>query len=121
MRISQGGENHPMYGKHHTEETKKKLSETLSKRIITDEHKANISKASKGRIFSKEHKNNIKKNHAPVDGENNGNAKLTKENVIEIRQLLKNNITVTKIAKMFNVTKTAIIYIRDGKSWKSVK
>ena len=33
------GENHPMYGKHHTDETKKKISETKKGQTLSDETK----------------------------------------------------------------------------------
>lgn len=39
------GENNPFYGKHHSEETIKKLKD----RIITDEWKIKISEKAKGR------------------------------------------------------------------------
>ena len=58
----------------------------------------------------------IKRNSA--QGEKNGRAKLTNNQVLEIRSLFdtKNNC---ELAKMFNVTKTTISYIRSGKSWKN--
>ncbi len=37
------GERNGMYGKHHTEETKKKISEALTGREISDEQKQKIS------------------------------------------------------------------------------
>lgn len=65
------GENHPMYGKHHTEEakeknriahlgkkasddTKQKISEGNKKKHISDEHKLAISKANKGKKLSQD-------------------------------------------------------------------
>lgn len=53
------GEDNPMYGKHHTEETKAKLSESLTGREFTLEHRENLSKASKGRPKSEEHKRKL--------------------------------------------------------------
>ena len=43
------GEKNGMFGKHHTEETKKKISEKLKGRKLTEEHKRKISKAQKGK------------------------------------------------------------------------
>ena len=43
------GENNPMYGKHHTEETKKEMSETRKGKKFTEEHKKKISEAQKGK------------------------------------------------------------------------
>ncbi len=42
------GELANMYGKHHTEETKRRISETLKGREITQEHRAKIAKAITG-------------------------------------------------------------------------
>ncbi len=46
-KISEGqyfhGENHPMYGKHHSEETKRKISEARRGTIISDETKQKMS------------------------------------------------------------------------------
>ncbi len=55
------GKNNPFYGKHHTEETKKKLSEMFKGRVVSEERKRKISKTLKGRIFSKEHRDKISK------------------------------------------------------------
>jgi len=80
--------NHPLYGKHHSIETIKKLSIANKGRkhtkIETDkmsvaqkgrkhstETKIKISKSNKGRIFSETHKKNISENHANMKGENN--------------------------------------------------
>lgn len=37
-KISHKGENHPMYGKHHSEETKRKMSESKKKQLKRDGH-----------------------------------------------------------------------------------
>lgn len=61
------GENHHMFGKHHTEETKKKISETqkgennpMYGKHHNEEAKSKISKANKGRKCSEEHKKKLK-------------------------------------------------------------
>ncbi len=38
------GKNHPMYGRHHTEETKKHWSDIRTGRLLTEEHKSKITK-----------------------------------------------------------------------------
>jgi hypothetical protein len=53
-------------------------------------------------------------------GELNGMARLTEEDVRDIRKLLP-LYTNVQIADMFNVKRSAISNIRSGKSWKSVK
>ena len=45
----QDGENHPMYGKHHTEETKKKISEAKKGKTLSEETRKKMSEANKGK------------------------------------------------------------------------
>lgn len=47
-------------------------------------------------------------------------AKLTEENVVEIKKLLSENVTGLAIAKKFNVGAMAISRIKNGKYWKHV-
>ena len=55
------GENHHMWGKHHTDEAKKKQSDATKGRVYTKERNKKISDAAKGRIFTDERKKNISK------------------------------------------------------------
>lgn len=43
-----------MFGKHHTEDTKKRISEKLKGREFTEEHKQKIGEALKGRVYGEE-------------------------------------------------------------------
>jgi hypothetical protein len=52
---NQSGENHPMYGKHHSEESKRRISNTLKGRKLPQETKDKMSEAHKGRIRSDDH------------------------------------------------------------------
>lgn len=62
-----------------------------------------------------------KDRHVIVDqrGERNGHSKLTKEDVLKIKELLSiyNN---KEIASMFNVTHSTISCIRVGKTWRHI-
>lgn len=62
------GENNPMFGKHHTEETKQKIRE--AKQNISDETRCKIGEASKGRKHSDEAKAKIS---SKVKGANHPN------------------------------------------------
>lgn len=67
------GENNPMYGKHHSEESKKKMSEPKS-----EEHKRKISEALKDRQLSEEHKKKLSETRIEkgcAKGKNNPSAK----------------------------------------------
>jgi group I intron endonuclease len=68
-------ENHPFYGKHHSDESRKKISEALSgeKHHLYGKHHSNetlqkMSDIKTDKIFSEEHKSNISKSKS---GENN--------------------------------------------------
>ena len=51
--IQNTGENNPFYGKHHSEETKKKMSEANKGREFSKQHKEKLSEQAKNKIGSK--------------------------------------------------------------------
>ena len=53
------GEKNPMFGKHHSEETKQKIGGVHKGKHISEEQKKKLSIALKGRIMSDEHKKKI--------------------------------------------------------------
>jgi group I intron endonuclease len=55
-----------------------------------------------------------------VSGENNGRAKLTNQNILEIIRLSKTGIKNSQIARMFNVKDSIIGKIVTGKRWNSI-
>ncbi|WP_324658905.1 HNH endonuclease [Bacillus cereus] len=54
-------------------------------------------------------------------GEKNGNARLNKDKVREIKKLLAEGYTIAKIGEMYGVTDVSISNIRLGKTWKDVE
>lgn len=60
-------------------------------------------------------KNTIRPN---LSGENRYNAKLTNNDVLEIKSLLQNGTKITEIAEKFNVNRITINDIKLGKTWK---
>ena len=48
------GENHPMYGKKHSEESKRKMAEVRKGKPKSEEHKKKIGEANKGKKMSEE-------------------------------------------------------------------
>lgn len=73
------GKNNPMYGKTHTKETKRKISEINKNRVhktFTDEHKRKISEANKGRKMTEEQiQKRLKNIVGKYTGKNNKNTK----------------------------------------------
>ena len=74
------GDKNPMFGRHHTEDAKKKVSIANKGRVLSEEHKKKISKANKGKLCGSKHPNYGKhlssetknKISNSVKGENNG-------------------------------------------------
>lgn len=54
-------------------------------------------------------------------GERNGRAKLTTENILEIRQLSAQGLSSRKIASRMDVSKTQINEVLKGNIWKHVR
>ena len=52
--------------------------------------------------------------------EKNGMSKLNSKDVAEIKTMLKNGISQYKIAKKFNVSRSAILKIKLGKTWSNI-
>lgn len=50
------GENHPLYGKHHTEESRKRMSESHKGKTLSKEARDKISKSNKGTVRTETHK-----------------------------------------------------------------
>jgi hypothetical protein len=58
--------------------------------------------------------------YQPPTGENTANSKLTKEDVLIIVQLLKDEVPQRHIARRFNTTQQAISSIATGRTWSEV-
>jgi len=85
-----------MLGKHHTNNTKNIISKTM--------------------------KEKFKNKELNLKGENHPRHKLTEEQVIQIKLLLKEGIlTQQEIADMFCVSQMTISYIKRGKHWNHIK
>ena len=113
LSLKFNGKSNPMYGKHHSDETKTKisyahLSENLSQetrqrmsasakcKIFTDTHKQNISKSCKGKMLSGTHKQNISKAlKGQREGTNNPNygKRRSQEAINKARETRKRNLS----------------------------
>ena len=56
ISLSLRGEKHPNYGKHHSEETKRKIAEGNKGKIVSEETRKKMSEVNKGRTYSEEYK-----------------------------------------------------------------
>lgn len=87
------------FGKKHTQETKKIISDKLSGRVMDEETKKKIGRSCRGKT-----------------------AKLTQEKVVDIKNLLENgDISQKDIANIFNVSNHAICNIKRGRTWNYVE
>ncbi|OOO66821.1 endonuclease [Clostridium tepidum] len=74
--------------------------------------------------FGGNHNTKVKdttKMKAAQRGEKNGNCRLRKEDVREIKRLLAKGVTQKELARQYCVSKTHISNIANGKRWKNVK
>lgn len=89
-----------MYGKKHSEETKKKMSESLKGkpkpwlvgRKVSDETRKKLSEINKGRVLTEETRKKISENHHDISGENNPmyGKKHLPETIEKLREKAKN-------------------------------
>jgi hypothetical protein len=54
-------------------------------------------------------------------GSDNGQAKLTEEDIPEIRRLLAQGVSGVHIARIYGVHRSIIVGIKTGKAWKHVQ
>ncbi len=108
VRIITVKENQNEYhlGRPLSEEHKKKVSESQKGKIIPADQRAKMSKWHTGKKLSDEHRTKIS---IASRGEKNGNASLTNQQAIEIRQLYSiSKIPVRIIAKQYDVGESTV-------------
>lgn len=134
-------EQQPMYGKHHSEESRKKISKSSTGKEMpphTDEYKENMSRIMTGRILTDEWKKKIGQAHIGMKhseeskkkmslsqkgnqaGEKHPRAKLT----IEIVRLIRNEyypggVTMTALGEKYNISRTMISNVVNNKNWNT--
>lgn len=95
------GERNPMYGKTHSDKTKKKMSDKLKGKTHSEESRKKIGEAKQG--------------------ENHPRSKLTEEDVIEIKRMLKEGCKQKEIMKRFNIKQPTVSAIKAGRIWSHIE
>jgi group I intron endonuclease len=98
--VTKGSKN-PFYGKKHSEETRKKISETKKNQKLK---------------ATKEH---IEK--CIMRGERNGRTTITTQQAIKIKIMIKDNIPNKNIMEKFNISKNCFQAIKHNHTWKHIK
>jgi len=71
-------------------------------------------------VTHKENEIHAKANGLKPHGESHGRAKLTKQDIYKIKQLIKNNFKLKSIAFLFEISITHVSRIKNNKSWRCV-
>jgi hypothetical protein len=100
------GEKNPFYGKKHKEQSKQKMSAWKKTNFI----------GSNNPNFGKHWTASQKL----INSLNHPKTKLTKSDVLQIKELLLEGIQDAMIAKQFNVSRTVITRIASGDRWASI-
>lgn len=108
-------------GRKHTEETKRKLSEHFKGKSSPKSRYIKSQNYRPGGLGIKKTPEQRKLNSILSTGENNSNAKLTKDQVIQIREdLSQNRFTRDEIAAKLNISRSTVVAIEKRRIWKSV-
>ena len=122
------GKNHPMYGKHLSEETCKKMRDAWKNRApIAEETRKKLSEASRGEnnpnygkrgkdtpMFGKTHiKETCKKMSNAKRGINNPKI-IKKEIILVVLKLLNSGMSVKNTAKKVNVSRGTVYKVKNG-------
>lgn len=115
--MTRGGDG--IIGRVYTDEQRKRISESNSKRHLSPETREKIRKARLGKKRSTpiSDKERTAMRDAKL-GERNPNAKLTLEKVNMIRQMFKMGTTNAELATLFSVTRSTISNVIHNKVWK---
>lgn len=122
--IDMRGENSGMFGKHHTEETKKKMSDSKMgegnpnfRKRLSEETIKKISESCKNvdkhsRMFVRHHTQETKDKMSKIKL---GKRLISDDVVSEIKKLLYNKVPIKRIAKILHINVIPIRKIRDNK------
>lgn len=107
------GEQHPLYGKSHSEESKQKMSDSHKgkSRTFSDDHRRKLSEAKKGKEHSEETKQKLSEAHS----------ELTKQEAQEVKWLAMNgNRKQSEIGKEYDTRQEAVSRIKNERYWSHI-
>lgn len=118
---NRSGENHPLFGTFLSEETKNRISENRKGKCVGKDNpffgRTGTSHPSFGKKLSQEQKIQIAEAQS---GENSHTAKLTLEQVLEIRQKYNNGThKIFELVKEYKVSRGCITQIVKNRTWKN--
>jgi predicted nuclease with TOPRIM domain len=117
MSNNMKGEDNHFYGKSHSKEAINKMREKLKGRTHLEETKEKLSRLHKQREQTENQLDNL--NYGK--GENAGYNKLSKNEVVQIKKKLKDNINQSDLADEYNVSSPTISDIKNNRSWNHVE
>ncbi len=117
MSESKQGENHPMFGKNHTRKSLKKMREAAQGENHPMYGKTGKDNPNYGKTHTEE---TLKKMSEAQQGESNPRAKLTEADVLDIRKWYKEGMSYKEISEIKSVTQENVGCIVKYKTWKHV-
>lgn len=108
------GEYNSFYGKKHTDETKRKISEKAKNRDKTVFNTSGLLLGHGTKYWTSETYDKLSKSH---QGEKSVTAKLTEEDVIDILHMLKNGCRYNEIKDKYEIADSEISRIKNKKRW----
>lgn len=126
------GENHPMYGRRHTEETKCLISANRKGKCVGELHHQygkirsqewcrKISESNRGKVIMEDQRRKMSAAHKGKHvGDNNNNAVLNVEMVRAIKMELRDGVSCKELSSRYGVTVSNIYAIKNGYSWKHI-
>jgi group I intron endonuclease len=102
-------------GRKHTNETKRKISVGHKGKKLTEEHKQKLSVAKRGKKLTEETKKKLRMGMRK--GSKNGRAVLTETDVLKIKIMIGNGVSVAFIAQKYKVSLTTVYAIKRGVIW----
>jgi len=103
-KMSHSGSNHPMYGKYGKDNPLFGTKRTdVSNRLLENNPMKDFQVRQK------------------VSGQNNGNSKLTEDQVRQILRLISSGYKTRNLVELFNVSNVTILNIKNKKTWKNIE